>query len=189
MVERCAWARSDLLAEYHDREWGLPVHDDRILFEFLVLDGFQAGLSWELVLRKRPALRRALADFEPARLALFGPAEAERLAREPGLIRNRPKIEAAISNARVVLALQEEFGSFDAFVWRFVGGRPLVNAWSDWPQVPAESEQSRALSRELKRRGFKFVGPRICYAFMQSAGLVNDHLLGCFRRAELLGRL
>ncbi len=183
---RCAWARGDLEIRYHDQEWGAPLHDDRALFELLVLEGAQAGLSWSTILGKRAAYRRAFAGFDPAAVAGYTARDARRLLADDGIVRNRAKIEAAIGNARAFLEVQREFGSFDRYVWRFVGGRPVVNAWRSPAQVPAESAESRALSRDLRRRGFRFVGPTIAYAFMQAAGLVNDHLLGCFRRAELL---
>jgi DNA-3-methyladenine glycosylase I len=166
---------------YHDREWGVPVRDDRVLFEFLILEGAQAGLSWSTILRKRPAYRRAFAAFDPRRVARFGPADVSRLLADEGIVRNRAKIGAAIGNARAFLAVQAEHGSFAAYLWRFVGDRPRQNRWRGSASVPAETEVSRALSDDLRRRGFRFVGPTICYAFMQAVGLVNDHTLDCFR--------
>jgi DNA-3-methyladenine glycosylase I len=178
---RCDWARTPLSIAYHDREWGVPVHDDRTLFEFLILEGAQAGLSWETILQKRVAYRAAFAGFDPVRVARFTPARVERLLRDPGIVRNRLKIESAVSNARAFLAVQDEFGSFDRFVWRFVDGRPQRNAWRTLREIPPRTAESDVLSRELRRRGFRFVGSTICYAFMQAVGLVNDHLVTCFR--------
>ena len=182
---RCPWPTTELYVAYHDEEWGVPVHDDRRLFEFLVLEGAQAGLSWETILRKREAYRRAFAGFDPARVAAFGPGDVERLLGDAGIVRNRRKMESAVANARAFLAVQREFGSFDAYLWRFVGGRPVRNAWRAMAEVPAWTPESEAMSRELRRRGFGFVGPTICYAFMQAVGMVNDHLVGCFRHREL----
>jgi DNA-3-methyladenine glycosylase I len=166
---------------YHDREWGVPVHNDRLLFEFLVLEGVQAGLSWITILRKRPAYRAAFADFDPKRVAAFGSRDVSRLLGNDGIVRNRRKIESAIANARVAVAVAKEQGSFSRYLWSFVGGTPIRNAWKTLSEIPAESEESRALSRDLVRRGASFVGPTICYAFMQATGLVNDHLVTCFR--------
>jgi DNA-3-methyladenine glycosylase I len=183
---RCAWAGSDpLYRDYHDLEWGTPVHDDRLLFEFLILEGAQAGLSWITILRKREAYRNAFAGFDPEVVARFGDPELARLLADPGIVRNRLKLAAALGNARALLALQQEFGSFDAYLWRFVDGAPLQNAWQDHSELPATSAVSDSLSRDLKRRGFSFVGSTICYAFMQAIGMVNDHVTGCFRWAEL----
>jgi DNA-3-methyladenine glycosylase I len=178
---RCPWARTPLALAYHDREWGRPVRDDRLLFEFLVLEGAQAGLSWETILRKRDAYRRAFDGFEPARVARFTPARVRRLLADPGIVRNRLKVESAVSNARAFLEVQGEFGSFAGWVWEFVGGRPRVNRPRTLDEVPARTEQSDAMSRELRRRGFRFVGSTICYAFMQATGMVDDHLRTCFR--------
>ncbi|MBI3825891.1 MAG: DNA-3-methyladenine glycosylase I [Candidatus Rokubacteria bacterium] len=178
---RCHWATSALDIRYHDEEWGIPVRDDRGLFELLVLEGAQAGLSWAIVLRKRAAYRRAFAGFDPRRVARFTPAHARRLLADAGIVRNRAKIEAAIANARALQEVRREHGSFAAYVWEFVGGTPVQNAWRTPRQVPAATPVSKALSRDLRTRGFRFVGPTICYAFMQAAGLVNDHLVGCFR--------
>jgi len=182
---RCSWARTPLGIEYHDREWGVPLHDDRALFEFVILEGAQAGLSWETILNKREAYRSAFAGFDPARVARFTPAQIERLLSNPGIIRNRLKVHSAITNAKSFLAVQREFGSFDAYVWEFVGGRPQVNHWQTLQQVPTKTPESDALSRDLLRRGFKFVGSTICYAFMQAVGMVNDHTTDCFRYKQV----
>jgi len=186
---RCAWAGSDpLYRDYHDLEWGAPVHDDRLLFEFLSLEGAQAGLSWITILRKREAYRRAFAAFQPEVVAGFDDDRLVQLLADPGIVRNRLKISSARGNACAFLALQEEFASFDAYLWRFVEGVPLQNAWRSHLEVPATSQVSDALSRDLKQRGFKFVGSTICYAFMQAVGMVNDHTVDCFRWAQLGGR-
>ena len=183
---RCAWAGSDpLYRDYHDLEWGVPVHDDRLLFEFLILEGAQAGLSWITILRKREAYRSAFARFDPAMVATFDNARQAELLTNAGIVRNRLKIASTISNARAFLAVQEEYGSFDAYLWRFVAGKPIQNAWSSLAQVPASTPLSDALSRDLKKRGFRFVGSTICYAFMQAVGMVNDHTTDCFRWQEL----
>ncbi len=187
-VERCPWASGKagpLTVRYHDEEWGVPVHDDVTHFEFMVLDGAQAGLSWNTILAKRENYRRAFAGFDPEKVARFDRRKIERLLRDPGIVRNRLKIESAVRNARAFLRVQEEFGSFDEYIWRFVGGRTRRNAWRDMSEVPAETPESRAMSRDLKKRGFGFVGPTICYAYMQAAGLVNDHLVSCFRYREV----
>jgi DNA-3-methyladenine glycosylase I len=178
---RCRWARTPFGIAYHDAEWGVPVHDDRTLFEFITLEGAQAGLSWETILRKREAYRRAFVDFDPARIARFTPARVERLLRDPGIVRNRLKIGSTVSNARVFLGVQREFGSFDAYVWGFVGGAPRMNRWRTLRQVPARTRESDALSRDMLARGFRFFGSTICYAFMQAVGIVNDHTIDCFR--------
>jgi DNA-3-methyladenine glycosylase I len=182
---RCGWATTDLSIAYHDQEWGMPLHDDRRLFEFLVLEGAQAGLSWETVLRKRDNYRAAFNHFDPRRVARYGRPQVERLLADPGIIRNRLKIDAAIQNARAFLAVQREFGSFDGYVWRFVGGTPRKNAWRSLKGIPARTPESDALSQDLMRRGFKFVGSTICYAFMQAVGMVNDHLVTCFRYRQI----
>jgi DNA-3-methyladenine glycosylase I len=183
---RCEWAGADeLMTRYHDDEWGVPLHDDRALFELLVLEGCQAGLSWSTILRKREAYRRALDGFEPGKVAGYGPHDVRRLLADAGIVRNRAKIEAAITNARAVLAVQREQASLDRFLWQFVDGRPVQNAWPSPRQVPAETAVSRAMSRALRQRGFRFVGPTICYALMQAAGLVNDHTTDCFRWSAL----
>ncbi len=184
---RCAWAGNDpQMIAYHDEEWGTPVHDDRLHFEFLVLEGAQAGLSWSTILHKRDAYRRAFDNFDPALVAAYDEARIATLLADPGIVRNRLKVQSAVRNARAFLAVQEEFGSFDAYVWRFVGGAPLVNSPVTMRAIPAESTESRALSRDLKARGFSFVGPTIIYAHMQAVGMVNDHLVDCFRAQELL---
>ena len=186
--DRCPWAGSDpLYVRYHDEEWGVPVHDDRTLFEFLILEGAQAGLSWSTILKKRPHYRRLYHGFDPATVAAFGPADVERLLADPGIVRNRAKVEASVGNARAFLLLQEEHGSFDAYLWPFVVGAPRQNAWPAMAQVPAQTAESKTLSKDLKKRGFRFVGPTICYAFMQAVGMVNDHLVGCFRHRQLGG--
>jgi DNA-3-methyladenine glycosylase I len=183
---RCHWAGSDpLYVAYHDTEWGVPVHDDRTLFEFLILEGFQAGLSWLTILRKRENFRRAFAGFEPEKIARWDGNRRRSLMADAGIVRNRMKIDAAMANARAYLAVQEKFGSFDAYSWRFVGGKPLVNAFRRPSEIPAETRESRALSKDLRERGFNFVGPTICYAHMQATGMVNDHLVGCFRHGEV----
>ena len=185
---RCAWAGSDPLYQaYHDLEWGVPVHDERLLFEFLVLEGAQAGLSWITILRKRASYRAAFAGFDPRLVAGFDDLKVAQLLADPGIVRNRLKVSSAISNARVFLAVQEEFDSFDAYLWRFVEGRPLQNARANLTEVPARTPLSDTLSRDLKQRGFRFVGSTICYAFMQAIGMVNDHVQDCFRWQELGG--
>jgi DNA-3-methyladenine glycosylase I len=186
---RCPWCGDDpLYVAYHDEEWGVPQHDERILFEFLILEGAQAGLSWLTILRKRENYRRAFAGFDVAAVAAFDDADVTRLLADPGIVRNRRKISAAIGNARAFLEVQREFGSFDAYLWGFVDDRPLQNAWRDRLDLPATSPISDALAKDLKRRGFKFAGSTICYALMQAVGLVNDHLAGCFRHAQLCRR-
>jgi DNA-3-methyladenine glycosylase I len=190
---RCQWAgdwrqADPLMIDYHDREWGVPIHDDRRLFEFLILEGAQAGLSWSTVLRKRARYREVFDGFDPGAVARYGEADIERLLADPGIIRNRQKIRAAVSNARAVLEIQAEFGSFDKLIWQFVGGRPRINRWRDSRELPAVTAESEVMSRELKRRGFGFVGPTICYAFMQAVGMVNDHTVVCYRYRELGGR-
>jgi DNA-3-methyladenine glycosylase I len=171
---------------YHDEEWGVPIHDDRKLFEFLVLEGAQAGLSWGTILRKRENFRRAYRDFDPARVARFGEGDIKRLLSDPGIVRNRLKVSSSISNAAAFLGVQREFGSFDAYAWRFVGGKPRVNSWRRLRDIPASSPESAAMSKDLVGRGFRFVGPTICYAHMQATGMVNDHLVSCFRHSELV---
>jgi DNA-3-methyladenine glycosylase I len=178
---RCPWARNELAIRYHDEEWGVPVHDDRLWFEFITLEGAQAGLSWDTILRKREAYRSAFKGFEPARVAKFGDRDVARLLADEGIVRNRLKINSTIGNAKAFLAVQKEFGSFDEYVWRFVGGRPRVNEWRELKQVPARTVESDAMSKELIGRGFKFVGSTICYAMMQATGMVNDHLVDCAR--------
>jgi DNA-3-methyladenine glycosylase I len=184
--KRCAWSEStELYVDYHDREWGVPVHDDRLLFEFLTLEGAQAGLSWLTILRKRENYRQAFDGFDPVRVARYGARETRRLLGDAGIVRNRQKIASAIGNARAFLEVQREFGSFAAYVWRFVDGRPVQNRWKEIREVPARSEISDALSKDLKQRGFGFIGSTIVYAHMQATGMVNDHLTTCFRHREV----
>ncbi len=184
-LSRCAWAKTPLGIEYHDREWGVPVHDDRLLFEFLVLEGAQAGLSWSTILNKRDNYRRAFDNFDARKIAGYDSRRTRKLLTNKGIIRNRLKIAAAVQNARAFLAVQQECGSFDGYIWRFVGGRPIRNAWKSLKEIPARTPESEAMSKDLLRRGFRFVGPTICYAFMQAVGMVNDHTVDCFRYAEL----
>ena len=182
-LPRCGWATSDpLYLAYHDEEWGVPVHDDRRLFEMLILEGAQAGLSWLTILKRRESYRQAFEGFDPERIARYGEKDVTRLLADPGIIRNRAKVAATIKNAQAYLALVEETGSLDAFLWQFVGGEPKVNHWAALKEIPPETAESKALSKELKRRGFGFVGSTICYAFMQAVGMVDDHVLTCFRR-------
>ena len=183
MIKRCNWARTEPSIAYHDKEWGVPLHDDRALFEFLILEGAQAGLSWETILKKRDNYRAAFDNFDPTRVARYNQRKTEKLLSDPGIIRNRLKVAAAVQNARAFLAVQKEFGSFDAYVWSFVSGRPKRRG-RDQP-LPAQTAESEALSKDLLRRGFKFVGPTICYAFMQAVGMVNDHDSKCFRYKEV----
>jgi DNA-3-methyladenine glycosylase I len=179
---RCAWVKDDpLYTAYHDTEWGVPVHDDRVLFEFILLEGAQAGLSWETILKKRENYRRAFSGFDPRKVAAFSEGKIEALLQDPGIVRNRLKVRAAVGNARCFLAVQREFGSFDAYVWGFVGGKPLVNRRRGVEEIPATTPESDALSKDLAKRGFKFVGSTICYAHMQATGMVNDHSVDCFR--------
>jgi DNA-3-methyladenine glycosylase I len=187
-VVRCSWPKSELDIAYHDTEWGVPVHDDHRLFEMLTLEGAQAGLSWSTILNKREHYRRAFADFDPARVARFTPKRVEKLLADPGIVRNRLKVESTISNASAFLAVQREYGSFDTYVWRLAGGAPRLNRWSSLREVPARTPESDAMSKDLKRRGFRFVGSTICYAFMQAVGMVNDHAVDCFRHGELASR-
>ena len=186
-MTRCAWAPADdpLYVAYHDEEWGVPSHDDRHLYEMLVLEGAQAGLSWSTILRKREGYRQAFAGFDAEVVARYGAADTERLLADAGIVRNRLKVESAISNAQRVLEVQEADGSLAAYLWSFVDGEPIVGRFRDVSEIPAETEESRAMSKDLKRRGFRFVGPTICYAFMQSTGMVNDHVVSCFRYAEV----
>jgi DNA-3-methyladenine glycosylase I len=182
---RCAWAQGPWNVPYHDTEWGVPVHDDQTHFEFLVLEGAQAGLSWLTILKKREGYRRLFADFDAEKVARFTPKRIEKILLDPGIIRNRAKVESTVRNARHFLTVQEEFGSFDAYMWEFVDGSPKVNRWRRLEQLPATTPISEALSVDLRRRGFRFVGPTVCYSHLQAAGLVNDHLVSCFRYAEL----
>ena len=183
---RCAWARSELSIRYHDEEWGVSVHDDTKLFEFLILEGAQAGLSWETILNKRENYRAAFDGFDAQRVARYDRRKISQLLKNPGIVRNRLKIASAVSNAQALLRVQEEFGSFDQYVWQFVNGRQRVNQWKSHPRVPARTAESDAMSKALKRRGFNFVGSTICYAFMQAVGMVNDHMAQCFRHAEII---
>lgn len=183
--KRCPWARTELEISYHDLEWGVPQHSDRVLFEFLILEGAQAGLSWSTILGKRGAYARAFSSFDPAQVALYGSKQMRELLSDPGIVRNRLKIGAAVANARAFLEVQKEYGSFDAYIWQFVGGHPASKARRSMTQVPAHTPESDKMSKDLLRRGFKFVGPTICYAFMQAVGMVNDHLVSCFRREEI----
>ena len=178
---RCDWATTELGIAYHDEEWGVPRHDDRVLFEFLVLEGAQAGLSWETILRKRGAYRAAFAEFDYEAVARFGARDVRRLLANPGIVRNRLKVESAVKNARALLRVREEFGTFDRYVWRFVGGQPIRNQWALAADVPARTVESDAMSKDLRGRGFNFVGSTICYAYMQAVGMVDDHLISCFR--------
>lgn len=184
-MQRCEWAKGELMIDYHDIEWGVPIHDDRTLFEFLILEGAQAGLSWDTILKKRPSYRDAFDNFDPSRVAAYEEEKRIQLLANSGIVRNRLKIEAAILNARAFLAVQREFGSFDAYLWRFVDGTPVLNHWESVQSLPASTPLSDAMSKDLKARGFKFVGTTICYAFMQATGMVNDHVIHCFRHPEL----
>jgi len=180
-VNRCHWAKSPLMIEYHDKEWGVPVHDDRMLFEFLILEGAQAGLSWETILNKRENYRRAFDRFDAEKIARYDGKKVRSLMADAGIVRNRLKIASTISNAKAFLDVQKEFGSFDRYLWQFVGGQPRINTWKLLRSVPARTAESDAMSKDLRRRGFTFVGSTICYAFMQAVGMVNDHLVTCFR--------
>jgi len=184
-IVRCSWARDGLSVPYHDTEWGVPTHDDRKLFEFLILEGAQAGLSWDTILNKRENYRAAMDGFDPARIARYNSKETSTLLRNPGIIRNRLKISSAVKNAKAFLEIQNEFGSFDAYIWQFVGGQPVINRWRPGQKLPASTAQSDAMSKDLKKRGFNFVGSTICYAFMQAMGLVNDHAIDCFRYRQV----
>ena len=185
-MNRCAWAGSDpLYVAYHDQEWGVPVHDDRLLFEFLILEGMQAGLSWSTILKKRENFRRAFDGFDPSRVAEYGDEKVATLLADPGIVRNRLKVAAAIRNAQNFLEIQKEFGSLDAYIWQFTGGKPIVNAYRSLREIPAHTPESDAMSKDLIRRGFKFVGSTICYAFMQAVGMVNDHVVDCFRYPQV----
>lgn len=184
-MKRCAWAKNDLAMEYHDKEWGVPVHDDRLFFEFLILEGAQAGLSWDTILRKREAYRKAFDNFEPEKVARYSEAKIEKLLQNAGIIRNRLKINSAVANAKAFLKVQKEFDSFDIYIWDFVGGKPLDNKVGSMSDVPAKTDISDAVSKDLKKRGFNFVGSTIMYAFMQATGMVNDHTRECFRYKEI----
>jgi DNA-3-methyladenine glycosylase I len=185
MKTRCPWALSEANIAYHDTEWGVPQHDDRVLFEFLILEGAQAGLSWSTILLKRENYRRAFDGFDPARIAKYSEAKIEKLMANAGIVRNRLKIMTAVQNAKSFLVVQKEYGTFDRYIWQFVGGRTIQNSWQSLAQVPARTPEADQMSKDLLRRGFKFVGPTICYAFMQAVGLVNDHLVSCFRYRDL----
>jgi DNA-3-methyladenine glycosylase I len=182
---RCSWARNPLSIRYHDEEWGAPQHDDCVLFEFLILEGAQAGLSWDTILKKRENYRAAFDGFDPARVAAFDRRRVQSLMRDPGLVRNQLKLVSAVQNAKAFLKVQDEFGSFDRYIWQFVHGRPRVNSWRCLKQVPAKTSDSDMMSKDLRRRGFNFVGSTICYAFMQAVGMVNDHVVSCFRYPQL----
>jgi DNA-3-methyladenine glycosylase I len=184
---RCDWARNPLSIEYHDKEWGVPQHDDRVLFEFLILEGAQAGLSWDTILQKRENYRAAFHQFDPQRVAAYDGRKLKSLLHDSGIVRNKLKILSAVQNAKAFLQIQAEFGSFDRYIWGFVGGSPHVNSWRSLKQVPARTEQSDAMSKDLRKRAFNFVGSTICYAFMQAVGMVNDHAKDCFRYSQLLG--
>jgi DNA-3-methyladenine glycosylase I len=184
-IQRCGWAKAEAMISYHDQEWGVPVHDDRLLFEFLILEGAQAGLSWSTILNKRLNYRRAFDNFDAKKITRYGAGETKRLLADAGIVRNRLKISAAIQNAEAFLRVQREFGSFDTYIWQFVGGRPIQNAWKSTKQLPARTAESDAMSKDLLKRGFKFVGSTICYAFMQAVGMVNDHTTDCFRYKEI----
>ncbi len=184
-VVRCRWPNNDLAIEYHDREWGVPQHDDQVLFEFLILEGAQAGLSWDTILKKRDTYRAAFDRFDAKKIARYDRRKQLALMRDPGIVRNRLKIAATVQNAKAFLAMQKEFGSFDRYVWRFVGDKPRVNAWKSGQAIPASTAESDAMSKDLRKRGFTFVGSTICYAFMQATGMVNDHAVECFRYREV----
>jgi DNA-3-methyladenine glycosylase I len=186
---RCPWSGTDpAYVDYHDQEWGLPLHEDRRLFEMLILEGMQAGLSWITVLRKRPAYRLAFDNFEAGKIARYGAAKMTKLLADPRLIRNRAKMAAAVGNAKAFLAMKDEYGTFDKYIWQFVGGEPKLNKWKRFKQIPSDTKESQAMSKDLKKRGFRFVGPTICYAYMQAVGMVNDHLVDCYRYEEVKGR-
>lgn len=182
---RCHWAQKEINIPYHDKEWGVPVHDDRVLFEFLILEGAQAGLSWDTILAKRARYREVFDNFDAVKIATYDTKKVRTLLADPGIIRNKLKIASTISNAQIFLQVQEEFGSFDSYLWRFVGGRPIQNSWKLHKQVPAKTKESDAMSKDLQKRGFRFVGSTICYALMQATGMVNDHLVSCFRYSQL----
>jgi DNA-3-methyladenine glycosylase I len=187
-LKRCPWAKGEEYVLYHDEEWGVPVHNDRLLFEFLILEGAQAGLSWATILKKRENFRKAFDQFDPALVAKYGKKKQTNLLENAGIVRNRLKIGSAISNAKAFLAVQDEFGSFDDFIWSFVDRKPIQNSWKSLKEIPANTTESDAMSKELKRRGFRFVGSTICYAFMQAVGMANDHLVDCFRYKQLKPR-
>ena len=184
-MNRCEWAANGLMLPYHDEEWGVPLHDDRLLFEFLILEGAQAGLSWNTILQKRENYRAAFDNFDPAAISQYGDDKVQSLLANAGIVRNRLKIAAAIGNAKAYLAVVQEFGSFDSYIWGFVGGSPKTNAWKSLSEIPAKTDESDAMTRDLKTRGFKFVGSTICYAYMQATGMVNDHMVDCFRHGQV----
>ncbi len=185
---RCGWASKDIEIPYHDEEWGVPVHDDRLLFEFLILEGAQAGLSWDTILRKRDNYRRAFDGFDAAKVARYTDAKTARLLADEGIIRNRAKVASAVGNAKAFLAVQKECGTFDSYIWQFIGGQPRTNKLESLADIPAKTAESQAMSKDLLKRGFKFVGPTICYAFMQATGMVNDHIITCFRYKQIAGQ-
>ncbi len=188
MKIRCPWVNEDqLMIEYHDKEWGIPVHDDSLLFEFLVLEGAQAGLSWTTILKKRENYRKAFDNFEPVIVAAYNEDKIQELLENSGIVRNKLKIRSAVTNAAALLKIQKEYGSFDSYIWRFVGGKPKQNMWKKMEEIPSSTSESETMSHDLKKKGFKFVGPTICYAFMQAVGMVNDHLVDCFRHSDLYG--
>ncbi len=189
-LQRCGWPSMDvpIYRDYHDKEWGVPIHDDVLLFEFLVLEGAQAGLNWYIILKKRESYRKAFDGFDPEKVARYDAEKVNELLGDPGIVRNRRKIESAVKNAKAFLRVREEFGSFEGYVWRFVGGKPKVNEWRSLKEIPAVTPEARAMSKDLVGRGFGFAGPTICYAHMQATGMVNDHLVDCFRHSELAGR-
>jgi len=184
-LRRCFWATSELMIPYHDKEWGVPQHDDNVLFEFLILEGAQAGLSWSTILAKRDAYRKAFSNFNPQKVAKYENEKLSQLLANPGIVRNRLKIESAVRNARAFLEVQKQFGSFDRYIWQFVGSKPLVNKWKPGSRLPAQTPESVSMSKDLLKRGFNFVGPTVCYAFMQAVGLVNDHMVNCFRYNQI----
>jgi len=186
MLERCDWATDEYLKKYHDSEWGVPLHDDKKLFEFLILDGAQAGLSWSLILRKRPAYKRAFHNFNPSKVAGFNASDMKKLEKNSGIIRNSLKIKSAVNNARRFLEIVDEFGSFDRYIWGFVKNETIIHKYKKWKDIPSHTTESTKMSDDLKNRGFTFVGPTICYAFMQSAGMVNDHVISCFRHKQVM---
>lgn len=190
MLHRCPWNdKNPLMIAYHDEEWGVSLHDDQKLFEFLLLDAFQAGLNWKIILLKRDNLRRALDDFDPVKIASYDQKKINALQNDAGIIRNKAKIMATVTNAKAFLKVQEEFGTFDKYIWSFTGGKTLINKWQDMKQIPTSTKESDAMSKDLKNRGFKFIGTTICYAFMQAAGMVNDHIVDCFRYRQLINNL
>lgn len=183
--KRCSWAANERNIEYHDLEWGVPVHEDRLLFEFLILEGAQAGLSWDTILKKRDHYRKVFDNFDPLKVSRYRQARIEKLLTDPGIVRNRLKVESTVGNAKLFLEIQKEFGSFNSYIWQFVGGKPIKNKWKSLKQIPAQTAESDAMSKDLKKRGFKFIGSTICYAYMQAIGMVNDHTTDCFRYKQV----